>query len=277
MAINNFIPQLWAARVLRAFEKSHVFGNICNRDYEGDISGYGSSVKINSITQPTIAAYTKNSTVITSQVLDDATQTLLIDQANYFAFRIDDVDVAQQKPKIMDNAISQAVYGLRDAMDAYIAGLYANAGKTITTTNVNSKNVLDIISQAAKKLDEGNTPAEGRWIVVAPWVAHKLRLARVAFELATPGLPVLNNGFIGRTLGFDFYVSNNIQTDPYGNTVVLAGVPAAITLAEQFEGLRANELVTARAVQVDGLHVYGTKVVRPNSLCAAYIKEIAEV
>lgn len=34
MAVTGFIPKLWSARLLNALDKSHVFANVVNRDYE---------------------------------------------------------------------------------------------------------------------------------------------------------------------------------------------------------------------------------------------------
>ena len=49
MAVDNFIPQLWAAELLDNLNDDHVYGALLNRDYEGDISAFGDSVRINSI------------------------------------------------------------------------------------------------------------------------------------------------------------------------------------------------------------------------------------
>ena len=38
MAITNFIPQVWSARLQENLKQALVFGNLCNHNYEGDIS-----------------------------------------------------------------------------------------------------------------------------------------------------------------------------------------------------------------------------------------------
>ena len=93
----NFIPTVWAARLLSALEKSLVYGQagVVNRDYEGEINQSGDTVKIGSIGDPTIGTYTKD-TDITIQALTDAEQTLLINQQKYFGFAVDDIDKIQQ-------------------------------------------------------------------------------------------------------------------------------------------------------------------------------------
>lgn len=61
MAITNFIPTIWSARLLHNLQKSLVFGQtgVINRDYEGEIKAYGDTVKINGIGAVTIGDYTK--------------------------------------------------------------------------------------------------------------------------------------------------------------------------------------------------------------------------
>ena len=49
MAFSNFIPEIWSARLLEHMDKVHVYANLMNRDYEGDINAYGDTVHINRV------------------------------------------------------------------------------------------------------------------------------------------------------------------------------------------------------------------------------------
>ena len=44
--VDNFIPEIWAARILASLKKSHIFGQpgVINRDYEGEITQAGDTV-----------------------------------------------------------------------------------------------------------------------------------------------------------------------------------------------------------------------------------------
>src|SRR5680860_277847 len=114
MAVTSFIPEFWSARLLTTLSKNHVFANVANRDYEGQISQAGDTVHILDFTDPTIAAYTANSTTITPSILTTADQTLLIDQAQYFAFYVDDIDARQAAGDLIGVATERAGYKLRD-------------------------------------------------------------------------------------------------------------------------------------------------------------------
>ncbi|HXK39503.1 MAG TPA: P22 coat protein - protein 5 domain protein, partial [Candidatus Paceibacterota bacterium] len=129
MAITNMLPSIWSARILAKLEKNLVFAQpgVVNRDYEGDIRRDGDRVHIHSFNALTVAAYTKNSTTISYEQLIDTRVTLLIDQAKYFAFKVDDIDAAQMKPKLIDAAADRAAYQLAEDADSYIASLYSGA------------------------------------------------------------------------------------------------------------------------------------------------------
>jgi P22 coat protein - gene protein 5. len=276
VAITAFIPQIWAAELLVALRKSLVYGQpaVVNRDYEGDISSYGDTVKITSISDPTIGDYVANSTSITPEELNDAQRTLVIDQAKYFAFKVDDVNARQARGSVMSEAMSRAAYKLRDKVDQYIAALYT----TVDSANkVNSGTAVAITSgdlaytnlvNLKTELDEANVGTEGRWAVLPPWY-HALLLQNANFinaEKSADGGAALRNGFIGRAAGFDLFMSNNVVNVTGDDYAVLAGVPSAISYAEQINKVEAYRPEASFSDAVKGLHLWGAKVIRTDSL-----------
>lgn len=277
MSLQNFIPTVWSARLMANLHKSQVYTSIVNRDYEGEISGAGDTVKINGIGPITVGTYTKNSTSITPQSLDDASVNLLIDQSKYFAFKIDDVDKAQTKPKVMDEAMREAAYALRDEADELIAGFYVSASITEASTALNSANIIEKIAMVGQRLNENNVPMDARWMVIPPWFHTKLVIAKILY--ATDNAETLSNGFVGRALGFNFYMSNNVADTTTTSTPVsriMAGSRRAITFAEQIVSIEAYRPEASFADAVKGLHVYGAKVTDPKSLVALTATYAAE-
>ena len=141
MSVDNFIPTLWSARIEARLRTALVFADVVNRDFEGIISAAGDSVRINGIGPVTIAAYTKDSTTVTPEALNDNSQTLLIDKSPYFAFEVDDVDKAQANVNFMAAGMDEGAWGLANYVDDIIAHLYTGAGSTTTTAAINSVNV----------------------------------------------------------------------------------------------------------------------------------------
>lgn len=274
MAITQFIPEIWSATLLVSLKKSLVYGQpgVVNRAYEGEIQDQGDTVRITSISRPTISTYNRNSTTITPEQLTDAQRSLLIDQAKYFAFLVDDIDMRQAKDggAAMDEAAVEAAYGLRDVADQFIAGLYTGvqAVNDLGTVSVTTGALAYTqMRRLMVKLDEANVPREGRWVIVPSWY-HGLLLEESKFVEAdkagtTEGL---RNGLVGRVLGFDVLVSNNTPNPTGDDNVVMAGYPGALTYAEQIVKVEAYRPESSFSDALKGLHVYGAKLIRPDGI-----------
>lgn len=277
MSLNNFIPEVWSARLLENLQKNHVFVGVCNRNYEGEIKGYGDQVKINSIGQVTIGSYTKNTNISAAETLTDAQRILLINQAKYFNFQIDDVDKAQQNPKVMEGAMREAAYGLADVTDQYIASLYTEAvsanliGSDASPTAFSAAtDAYNTLVKLGVKLDEANVPKASRWVVVPAWYHALLLLDNRFVQAGTSAADnVLRNGEVGKATGFSVIVSNNVAyTGSTGSEKfkIMAGYDQTISYAEQIVEVQAYRPELRFADAVKGLHVYGAKVVRPDAL-----------
>ncbi len=275
MAINNFIPAVWSGRLLENLRKALVYGQegVINRDYQGEISDVGNTVKINAIGAVTVFNYVKNTNMPAAQDLTDSQLSLLIDQAKAFNFQVDDVDRVQQTPKVTDAAMREAAYALRDAADQYIASLYTGvqAGNTIgdDTTPVvpTATTAYERLVDLSVILDEDNVPSEGRTVVVPPWF-HGLLLKDDRFVKAgTPTTDqVLRNGVVGEAAGFQVLKSNNVPNTTGTKYKIIASHPVAWSYAEQIAHIEAYRPELRFADAVKGLHLYGAKVVRPAGL-----------
>lgn len=283
MAITNFIPTLWSARLLENLRKTLVYGQtgIINRNYEGEIRARGDTVKILSVGTISVGDYTKDSD-ISWQVLNDAAQVLTIERQKYFAFEVDDVDAAQSAVDIMDAAMREAAYALGDAADQYIASKMvaevANSNKIGSDASpiqlvagapqTGQKNVYEALVDMRVKLDRANVPTEGRWVIVPPEV-YALLLKDTRFVVAQPNPQAgraLLNGEVGEIAGFRVFVSNNVPEGSSAKYRILAGYPDATTYAEQINKVEAIRRENRFADAVKGLHLYGAKVTRPDGL-----------
>jgi hypothetical protein len=144
----NFSPVIYSKQVQLAFRKASTVEDITNSDYFGEIANMGDSVKIIKEPEVSVQAYARG-TQITAQDLDDEDFTLVVDQANYYAFKIDDIEAAHSHVNFMQMASDRAAYRLRDNYDqdvlAYLAGFQQSAkhaaGDTARTTAPGTKAV----------------------------------------------------------------------------------------------------------------------------------------
>lgn len=274
MAITVSQREIWAAELLQAFDKQNNFSStsVCNREYEGDVAG-AKSVKITSISRPTVAAYVEGTTTITFESLTDAQRTLACDQSKYFAFQIGDIAKAQSANggKLMSEAAREAGAGLAEDADEYvrdIIGTDTAAGNIVGSTAITTS-ALAVARLVAHKqlLDNSNTPQAGRYTICPSWFNSLLLLDTnyMQYDALTSGNR-LENGVMGRFLGFDIIVGQydyEVATDYR----VYSGHPSAVTFANQIDKVEALRPESSFSDALKGLHVYGAKVTRPSSLC----------
>jgi len=273
--LENFIPTLWSGELLVSLKKSLVYGQegIVNRDYQGEITAYGDTVKINSIGNVTVGDYAKNIDIGSPQTLTDAQRTLIIDQSKYFNFQVDAIDAAQQNPKVMAQAMREAAYALRNTADTFIASnmatnaLAANTiGDDVTAIVPTQETAYDYLVDLSVLLDESDVPEEGRFVIIPAWY-HGMMLKDARFTHATAlGDDVIRNGVVGRAAGFTILKSNNAPNTAGAFYKIVAGHAMATSFAEQVNDVEAFRPEQRFADAVKGLHLYGSKVVRPEAL-----------
>lgn len=295
MAITNFVPELWSAAIQLPFEKGLVFGQptIANRKYEGQIRQMGDAVNITTIGDPTIRPYDKDSD-ITVEDVTDGTLKLTIDQGDYFAFRVNDVDKVQAAGDFQGPATQRASYGLKDKVDLYIASLFnltAPNGGPHADNRLGNVSVINgtgtgkagsgqttawnVLVDLQNRLNKKSVPTDGRYAVIDPdflsALEHDPRFSRVD---ASGSSETLRNGMVGRAAGFDILVSNN-TVKASSRSLVVAGIPDALSFANQLVETEALRSQARFADIVRGLNVYGAKITRPDGLATANVEYVA--
>lgn len=136
----NFSPVIYSQKVQKEFRKTSVVEDITNTDYTGEISQFGDSVRIIKEPEITVSTYARGTTLAT-QDLADADFTMIVDQANYFQFSIDDIEAAHSHVNFMDLATDRAAYRLADTFDSevlgYLSGWTGGAGSWARRTAAN--------------------------------------------------------------------------------------------------------------------------------------------
>ena len=117
----NFSPIIYSKQVQVAFRKASIVEAITNSDYFGEIANMGDSVKVIKEPEITVKEYARGTT-ITPQDLDDEEFSLTIDKANYFAFKVDDIEEAHSHINFQQLASDRAAYRLSDQYDQDVLG-----------------------------------------------------------------------------------------------------------------------------------------------------------
>jgi len=277
MSLELFKPTLWSRRFIVNTDKALVARQVVDTSYQGEIQA-GQVLKINEIGDVDVSSYTSTGGV-TWQDIDDAQRELVIDQKQYFAFAVDDVDAAQMNVSVMDGAMQKASFAVADTIDQHILGKYGEAGVTNATNlgsaaaglNLNPSDMPSLITYMSRYLKESN--AVGRpWCIAPPWFMQLIRYASVTNGSNTFDTPnsVALTGAVP-AMGFDFYESNNVQVDSTNDEyAIMFGTRDAIAYAGQLSKIEAVRREDYFADGIKGLYIYGSKVVRPDHLGVVY-------
>tara|TARA_Y100001937_G_scaffold32667_1_gene46587 strand:- start:2086 stop:3060 length:975 start_codon:yes stop_codon:yes gene_type:complete len=294
-----FLPSIYSRKVLNFFRKASVVEAITNTDYTGEISAFGDSVKI--IKEPVISVsdYTRGSDT-TATKLTDQELTLVVDSAKAFKFIVDDIESKMSHVNFKEVATSSAAYALRDSYDAaVIAAMFsgvsssspdhvigsdsstADSSMTHATNSVDllgsdgtGVDALDLMARMARLMDDQSIPEEGRWFLAPPSFYEELgqsgsKLLSVDFNA---GQGSIRNGLVssGKLRGFDMYKSNNVASTSNATGKVLAGHISSTATAQTIISTEVLRDPSSFGDIVRGLHVYGSKVLRPEALVSAF-------
>ena len=135
----NFSSIIYSKKVQLAFRKATVCGDITNSDYFGEISAQGDTVKIIKEPEISVSSYARG-TNITAQDLDDEDFSLVVDKANYYAFKIDDIEEAHSHVNFMQLATDRAAYRLADQHDQEVLGYLSGYKQSALHTDADTVN-----------------------------------------------------------------------------------------------------------------------------------------
>jgi hypothetical protein len=239
-------PKLIATEALIALENNMVFGNLVHRSYETEVqSGRGATVTIR---KPTTFTATAFSSTVAAQTVTESSVQVVLDQHFDVSFELTAKELSLDIKEFSTQTIEPAMRAHAQAMDYALAGLYVNiAGHyPVTSTPV----VADIALLAAQ-LNNQKVPMTDRRCVLCPNTqAAYVALEPFLFAEHRGGdLQAIKEAEMGRVMGMDFYMDQNIRTATSYSTsdllgTVSAGFAAAAT-AGTVAALTDGQIITA--------------------------------
>lgn len=267
MAFTSFIPQIWNAEMLLAFRQAAVAANLSNGDYTGNAAS-GNKVTINTATAITIDDYKAAGRVTSADAIASTSIDLLIDQEKSFDFKVDDIDRRQAAGNLGAYTTS-AGQGLAEDADKFLLALASAATTHQTATTITTGDqALDIIRDLRKAMNKNKVPLANRVVAVnAEFEALLLSAASKITNVDASGSPAgLREAIIGRVLGFNVYMSENLPV--VSKPQAVAWYVPALAYVSQIEETEALRDVDSFADRLRGLHVYGGKAVRSTGFAA---------
>ena len=287
----NFSPIIYSQKVQKFFRTASVIEAITNTDYAGEIENFGDTVNI--IKEPviTVSAYSRGAVVDTQDITDDQIQ-LVVDQANAFSFKVDDIEERHSHINFESVATSSGAYALKNEYDknviaAMVAGVSSSSPDHVLGADSGSGqdqdvgfgssevDPVDTISKHNRLLNAADVPEENRWFLAGPEFVEQLGQANSKLMSDTSGNAApLRNGKVlnGKIMNMDVYMTNNFAASSTSNFFkVLGGHMSSTCTANHIAKIEVIRHPESFSDVVRGLHVFGRKVLRENALVLSHI------
>ncbi len=286
----NFIPEIWAGKLIENFYDATVLAAISNTDYEGSIKAHGDAVNIRTTPTINLRTYVKGQ-ALTVDTPDNPKLQLLIDKGDYFACVEDDIDKVQADIKLMDAWSKDASEQMKLKIDRRvltdllpdIAAINkgANAGRITAGINmgttgspraIDKTNVLDFIVDVGQVLDEANCPESDRYMIIPAKMAAIIKKSALQnVYVSGDTVSIVRNGKLGMVDRFTLYLSHNLNLASGGKFSIIAGHKMGFTFASQMTNMETIRSTTTFGNIIRGLQVYGYKVVKGEALAQAVV------
>lgn len=267
--VTKFQQVIWSKKIQDDLELKCKLVDNCTREYEGDCE-HAKSVRILGVGNPTIGQYTGAD--ITIEEMTDKDQLLNIDQANYFAFEVKDVDKAQSVPGLPEKYQKKAVHGLAVKRDSYVAGLALTAENVTTyenglTTQGDIKNAID---DALVALRERNVDVDNDVVIeISPAIYRTFKNELI--ELKTNNDELIKKGVVGMYDSANVIMTNNLaKADGY--IYVMVRTKTAVAFAGQINEVEAGRMERRFSDYIRGLDTFGSKIIAQDEIQVLKIK-----
>lgn len=165
---------------------------------------------------------------------------------------------------------------------SFVSGGSASESVSVGVAGTYDVTPLQILNRFDRLFNQQNVPLEGRWVVIDPIFAEKLKdeNSKLINNDYNPGADQLTNGKLveGTIRGFKVYQSNNLPVvgsgpgtlDTNGSStdygVVVAGWQGAAATAQQLSKTESFRDPNSFGDIVRGMHLYGRKILKPQGL-----------
>jgi len=239
-------PTIVARESLIALENNMVMGNLVHRDFSKEFSRVGATVLARKPSTFTATAVASTSTVAVQNLTESSVAVVLDNlldvsvELTSYELSLDIVDFQEEVAQPMMRAIAQKV-------DTLLTALYVNiAGHT----DVSSTPAVTDIAELGAQLNLQKAPLDQRRAILCP-VTHARYVGLDSFlhaEKRGGEKIAIKEAEIGRVLGMDFYIDQNIVYYDSGIADTAGAMTGAATAGQStitIDALTASEVIAA--------------------------------
>jgi N4-gp56 family major capsid protein len=255
----TFIPEIWSDEIVASYKKNLVLANLVMKmNFKGK---KGDVVHIPAPGRGSASA--KTATDAVTLIVDTASEVQVSINKHYeYSRLIEDIAEVQALNSMRNFYTSDAGYALAKQVDtdliqlgrssnggagtnAYATGAFIGGdGTTAYVAGSNNESALTdaAIRRTIQRMDDNDTPMDGRYFIIPPSSRNTLMgLARYTEQAFVGDGNAIRNGEIGNLYGIPVFTSSNCDTTSGSNAarVCLMGHKESMVLVEQV-GIRSQ-------------------------------------
>jgi len=292
--VNAFVPEIWSQKLASQEKKmTNFLNNYANREWEGEIKGFGDTVRISAPDPDSIV--TGSGVVADVSSVTPTQKTLVINKSKNVGFKFNDIEQAQSQFNMIEGYLNLGLQKIQDEICLELQeAVFANTnvetyGTTSSAIAVTASTVYDFVVDVKIKLTEkGVLNAEGYYLFkgnkedakqLAPMLTVSPKLYGTFLKsthLTHPtvaGDDILQSGQRKQIAGFEIYPDTQISSVTGATTSLfpyIAGTKMGITFANQFDKVEKLRDPDSFADIVRALELYGYEIIHPKSLIKGF-------
>lgn len=209
-------PEIWTKKLQNRYDNNGVMTKLVNTSLSGELAQHGDTVHMSKAGDISINNYSAG-TNTTIQTLTSTEDTLILDQAKYYHFSVDDLEKAQANIDIANTYLDRAAIAMNLVVDASLLSMYSSVdagnifGSDASPIVLTQDNIFQWFLSMGQKLDELNIPSTGRVVVVPPYVATLITRFIGNRDTADGDTAIAKAMVMREFAGFEVYKTTNLQ------------------------------------------------------------------
>ena len=242
--LDAFVPELWANESIATLLENMVIGSVVNKNYSSSIASFGDVVNANK--PGTFTAKRKGATDdVTIQDAEADNVPVKLDQHFHTSFVIRDEENAKSFTELTAKYLTPAIVSIAQAIDKVLLGQHVNYMRT-NNSNIaghlglmSSTNAKDYMLDTREVMNANKVPMAGRYMFLN--TSSETQILKdddfTAAERVGDEGTALREASLGRKLGFDTFLCQNMSSITNANTIagtlelesaMLAGATSAV-------------------------------------------------
>lgn len=235
-----FIPERWAMEGLAILEENMVMARLCHRDFSNEVANFGDVV--NTRRPGTFRSQRKtDSDSVTAQDAAATNVRVPLDQHHYITFVIKDGEASKSFQELVQIYLAPGMQTIARGVDRGLIGQvhkYLQQGspslRAGRLSSMSSSNAKDWVLEAREILNKNKAYVSGRNLVLSP--SSETAMLKTELFIAAnqrgDGGSALENATLGRILGFDTYMDQNVPSLSSGAETVTGTITSAASAGE---------------------------------------------